>query len=88
VSADVRRAAEGIRQEAAQRVHAVHEGVPPEGHRRVHSEGVGCHQPDPRSKGMYNHPIIKINKGPRSYSTVIVSPSLRVPARVSDRSCE
>jgi len=41
-----------VRQEAAQRVHAFHEGETTARHRRVHSQGVGRHQPDSRQKGI------------------------------------
>jgi hypothetical protein len=38
-------------QEAAERVHAVHEGDAAGGAGRVHAQGVRCHQPDPRPQG-------------------------------------
>jgi len=41
------------RQEAAERVHVVHERDAFEGDRRVYVEGIGGHQPDTRQKGSY-----------------------------------
>ena len=38
-------------QEAAERVHALHEGDEADRSGRVHLEGVGRHQPDPWKKG-------------------------------------
>jgi hypothetical protein len=38
-------------QEAAERVHAVHEGDAAGGAGRVHAQGVRRHQPDPRPQG-------------------------------------
>lgn len=40
------------RQEAAERVYAVHEGDAIKGDRRMHIEGVGRHQPNSRQKGL------------------------------------
>jgi hypothetical protein len=38
-------------QEAAERVHALHEGDAARGAGGVHAQGIRRHQPDPRSKG-------------------------------------
>ena len=38
--------AEKLRQEAAERLYALHEGDAPEGNRRMHPQGVGRHQSD------------------------------------------
>ena len=42
---------EAAHQEAAERVHALHEGDEADRSGRVHLEGVGRHQPDPWKKG-------------------------------------
>ena len=42
-----------VRQEAAQRVHALHEGEATASHRGMHAQRVGSHQPDSRQKGLF-----------------------------------
>ena len=49
---------EAAHQEAAERVHALHEGDEAGCSGRVHLEGVGSHQSDPRTKGKYS--IIRV----------------------------
>lgn len=44
---------EASHQEAAERVHAVHEGDEGQGGGRVYAQGECSHQPDPRQKGKY-----------------------------------
>jgi hypothetical protein len=47
---------EGPHQEAFERVHALHEGDAAGRSGRVHAQGVGRHQSDPRQKGkQYNY---------------------------------
>ena len=47
-----------LRQEAAQRVHDFHEGDATARYRRVHTQGVGSHQPDTRPQGVTTHAVI------------------------------
>ena len=47
-------------QEAAERVHAVHEGDEVESRRRVHAQGVGRHQPDSRPQGIVLSHVIRL----------------------------
>ena len=49
---------EGPHQEAVERVHALHEGDEAGCPGRVHPEGVGGHQSNPRQKGKHKHFII------------------------------